>query len=388
MKEKIFVTRSSMPPYEEFAEAIRPLWDSRWLTNMGCYHKELEEKLKDFLKVPGLSLFVNGHMSLELAIQAFQFAPGSEVITTPFTFISTTHAIVRNNLKPVFCDIKWSDGTMDESKIEDLITEHTAAIVPVHVYGNLCRMEAIQEIADHYGLAVIYDAAHAFGIEYQGRGIGSFGDASVFSFHATKVFHTIEGGAVAFTDPKLYDRLYTLKNFGIQGEELVTGIGANAKMNEFSAIMGLCNLKYISRSMEGRKKSYEFYKEQLEHVKGLRLFRKEDNAANNYAYFPILVEEEYGRTRDELWSNLREEGIYARKYFYPLTSDQACFKNKYRNADLQQAREISKRALTLPLYEDLELESQERIIDILKNRKGRIYVSMGEKRAGILPAGL
>ncbi|MCI9173912.1 MAG: DegT/DnrJ/EryC1/StrS family aminotransferase [Lachnospiraceae bacterium] len=388
MKEKIFVTRSSMPPYEEFAEAIRPLWDSRWLTNMGCYHKELEEKLKDFLKVPGLSLFVNGHMSLELAIQAFQFAPGSEVITTPFTFISTTHAIVRNNLKPVFCDIKWSDGTMDESKIEDLITEHTAAIVPVHVYGNLCRMEAIQEIADHYGLAVIYDAAHAFGIEYQGRGIGSFGDASVFSFHATKVFHTIEGGAVAFTDPKLYDRLYTLKNFGIQGEELVTGIGANAKMNEFSAIMGLCNLKYISRSMEGRKKSYEFYKEQLEHVKGLRLFRKEDNAANNYAYFPILVEEEYGRTRDELWSNLREEGIYARKYFYPLTSDQACFKNKYRNADLQQAREISKRALTLPLYEDLELESQERIIDILKNRKGRIYVSMGEKRAGVLPAGL
>lgn len=388
MKEKIFVTRSSMPPYEEFAEAIRPLWDSRWLTNMGCYHKELEEKLKDFLKVPGLSLFVNGHMSLELAIQAFQFAPGSEVITTPFTFISTTHAIVRNNLKPVFCDIKWSDGTMDESKIEDLITEHTAAIVPVHVYGNLCRMEAIQEIADHYGLAVIYDAAHAFGVEYQGRGIGSFGDASVFSFHATKVFHTIEGGAVTFTDTKLYDRLYTLKNFGIQGEELVTGIGANAKMNEFSAIMGLCNLKYISRSMERRKESYEFYKEQLEHVKGLRLFRKENNATNNYAYFPVLVEEEYGRTRDELWSDLREEGIYARKYFYPLTSDQACFKNKYRNADLRQAREISKRALTLPLYEDLELESQERIIDILKNRKGRIYVSMGEKRAGVLPAGL
>lgn len=388
MKEKIFVTRSSMPPYEEFAEAIRPLWDSRWLTNMGCYHKELEEKLKDFLKVPGLSLFVNGHMSLELAIQAFQFAPGAEVITTPFTFISTTHAIVRNNLKPVFCDIKWSDGTIDESKIEDLITEHTVAIVPVHVYGNLCRMEAIQEIADHYGLTVIYDAAHAFGMEYQGRGIGSFGDASVFSFHATKVFHTIEGGAVAFTDPKLYDRLYTLKNFGIQGEELVTGIGANAKMNEFSAIMGLCNLKYIFKSMEGRKKSYEFYKEQLENVKGLRLFRKEDNATNNYAYFPVLVEEEYGITRDELWSNLRDENIYARKYFYPLTSDQACFKNKYRNANLQRAREISKKALTLPLYEDLAMESQERIIDILKNRKGRIYVSMGEKRAGILPSGL
>ena len=166
-----------MPPYEEFAEAIRPLWDSHWLTNMGCYHKELEEQLKDYLKVPGLSLLVNGHMSLELAIQAFQFPQGAEVITTPFTFISTTHAIVRNNLTPVFCDIKWTDGTIDESKIEDLITERTAAIVPVHVYGNLCRMEAIQEIADRYGLVVIYDAAHAFGIEYQGRGIGSLGHA-------------------------------------------------------------------------------------------------------------------------------------------------------------------------------------------------------------------
>lgn len=388
MREKIFVTRSSMPPYEEFAEAIRPLWDSHWLTNMGCYHKELEEKLKDYLKVPGLSLLVNGHMSLELAIQAFQFPPGAEVITTPFTFISTTHAIVRNNLKPVFCDIKQSDGTIDETKIEDLITEHTAAIVPVHVYGNLCRMAAIQEIADRYGLSVIYDAAHAFGMEYQGRGIGSFGDASVFSFHATKVFHTIEGGAVAFNDPKLYDRLYTLKNFGIQGEELVTGIGANAKMNEFSAIMGLCNLKYLSRTMQGRKKRYDFYKEQLKAVKGIRLFRQDDHTTNNYAYFPVVVEEEYGISRDELWRILRKAGIYSRKYFYPLTSDQACFKNKYRNANLQQAREISKKVLVLPLYEDLEMENQERIIDILKNRKERIYVSMGEEGAGFQSAGV
>lgn len=354
-----------MPPYEEFVEAIRPLWDSHWLTNMGCYHKELEEKLKDYLKVPGLSLLVNGHMSLELVIQAFQFPQGAEVITTPFTFISTTHAIVRNNLKPVFCDIKWSDGTIDESKIEDLITEHTVAIVPVHVYGNLCRMEAIQEIADRYGLIVIYDAAHAFGMEYEGRGIGSFGDASVFSFHATKVFHTIEGGAVAFRDSKLYDRLYTLKNFGIQGEELVTGIGANAKMNEFSAIMGLCNLRHLSRTFAERKKRYDFYKEQLEGIKGLRLLKRDDNVSNNYAYFPILIEDGYGKTRDELWSILREAGIYARKYFYPLTSDQACFKNKYRNAELQQARDISKKVLVLPLYEDLEMESQERIIDIL-----------------------
>ena len=263
MKENIFVTRSAMPPYKEFAEAIKPLWDSRWLTNMGCYHKQLEDQLKDYLKVPGLSLLVNGHMALELAIQAFQFPSGAEVITTPFTFISTTHAIVRNNLQPVFCDVKRTDGTMDESMIEDLITERTVAIVPVHVYGNVCNVDAIQKLADRYGLKVIYDAAHAFGLEDQDRGIGSYGDASVFSFHATKVFHTIEGGAVAFSDPKLYDRLYTLKNFGIQGEELVTGIGANAKMNEFAAIMGLCNLKYLSRTFTERKKRYDFYKMQL-----------------------------------------------------------------------------------------------------------------------------
>lgn len=365
MKENIFVTRSAMPPYKEFAEAIKPLWDSRWLTNMGCYHKQLEDQLKDYLKVPGLSLLVNGHMALELAIQAFQFPSGAEVITTPFTFISTTHAIVRNNLQPVFCDVKRTDGTMDESMIEDLITERTVAIVPVHVYGNVCNVDAIQKLADRYGLKVIYDAAHAFGLEDQDRGIGSYGDASVFSFHATKVFHTIEGGAVAFSDPKLYDRLYTLKNFGIQGEELVTGIGANAKMNEFAAIMGLCNLKYLSRTFTERKKRYDFYKMQLKGIQGLRFFERKEGIENNYAYFPILVEDDYGITRDALSDCLRAEGIYARKYFYPLTSDQACFKNKYRKASLNQARTLSQKVLVLPLYEDLNMEQIEHITSII-----------------------
>ena len=251
--EKILVTQSSMPPYEEYIEAIKPLWESHWLTNMGTYHKELEEELKQYLGVPELSLMVNGHMALEMAIQAFDFPEDSEVITTPFTFVSTTHAIVRNRLKPVFCDVKMSDGTIDETKIEDLITEKTVAIVPVHVYGNVCNVEAIQEIADKYNLKVIYDAAHAFGVKYKGVGIGNYGDASVFSFHATKVFNTIEGGAVAFSDHKIYEKLYNLKNFGIRGEELVVAVGANAKMNEFAAIMGLCNLKYLNHAMEERK---------------------------------------------------------------------------------------------------------------------------------------
>lgn len=368
MEEKIFVTRSSMPPYEEFAEAIKPLWNSHWLTNMGCWHKELEEKLRDYLKVPGLSLMVNGHMSLEMAIQSFHFPQGAEIITTPFTFISTTHAIVRNNLEPVFCDVKQSDGTIDESKIEDLITEKTAAIVPVHVYGNVCNIEAIQDIAYRYGLRVIYDAAHAFGVEYQGRGIGSFGDASIFSFHATKVFHTIEGGAVAFSDPQIYDRLYNLKNFGIQGEELITGVGANAKMNEFQAIMGLCNLKYISRTFSQRKKRYEFYKERLSGIEGIRFFERNEEAGSNYAYFPILIEDAYGISRDVLYDRLKDASIYARKYFYPLTSDQACFKNKYRDAALEQARNLSKKVMVLPFYEDLDWESMEKIVEMIRRK--------------------
>lgn len=366
--ERILVTQSSMPPYEEYIEAIKPLWDSHWLTNMGKYHKELEGKLREYLDVPELSLMVNGHMALELAIQAFNFPEGSEVITTPFTFISTTHAIVRNRLKPVFCDVKLSDGTIDETKIEDLITEHTVAIVPVHVYGNVCNIEEIQKIADKYNLKVIYDAAHAFGVKYKGKGIGSYGDASVFSFHATKVFNTIEGGAVAFSDHKIYEKLYNLKNFGIRGEELVAEVGANAKMNEFCAIMGLCNLKYIEQTFEERRKKYGFYKEKLSAVKGIRFFERNEEATNNYAYFPILIEDDYKRSRDELYEYLKENNIYSRKYFYPLTSDQACFKNKYRNDKLENARELAKKVLVVPFYEKINSQDVERIVMLIKKR--------------------
>lgn len=363
--EKILVTQSSMPPYEEYIEAIKPLWDSHWLTNMGKYHKELEEKLREYLDVPELSLMVNGHMALEMAIQAFNFPEGSEVITTPFTFISTTHAIVRNRLKPVFCDVKLSDGTIDETKIEDLITEHTVAIVPVHVYGNVCNIEEIQRIADKYNLKVIYDAAHAFGVRYKGKGIGCYGDASIFSFHATKVFNTIEGGAVTFSDHKLYEKLYNLKNFGIRGEELVAEVGANAKMNEFCAIMGLCNLKHIDTMLEERKKRYEYYMDGLLNVNGIRFFNKNIETTNNYAYFPIIIEDEYGLSRDELYEKLKENNIYSRKYFYPLTSDQACFKNKYKNEELDCARKLAKKILVIPFYAKINKEEMEEILRII-----------------------
>ena len=363
--KRILVTQSSMPPYEEYVEAIKPLWDSHWLTNMGIYHKELEEKLKDYLKVPELSLMVNGHMALELAIQAFEFSEGSEVITTPFTFISTTHAIVRNRLTPVFCDVKLTDGTIDETKIEDLITEKTVAIVPVHVYGNTCNVEEIQRIADKYNLRVIYDAAHAFGVEYKERGIGNYGDASIFSFHATKVFNTIEGGAVAFSDHRIYEKLYNLKNFGIRSEELVSDIGANAKMNEFAAIMGLCNLKHIDEAIAERKKRAELYKKSFETIKGIRFLNKCGEASDNYAYFPIIIEKGYYKSRDELYDYLKENGIYSRKYFYPITADQACFKNKYRKVPLDNARKLSGKVLVLPLYEGLGFENIEKIIELI-----------------------
>ncbi|WP_029232404.1 DegT/DnrJ/EryC1/StrS family aminotransferase [Butyrivibrio sp. VCB2006] len=366
MKKDIYVTRSSMPTYEEYCEAIKPLWESRWLTNMGQYHQELEQKLKEYLEVPEVSLTVNGHMALELAIQSFGFSEGSEVITTPFTFISTTHAIVRNRLQPVFCDVKESDGTIDETKIEELITPKTVAILPVHVYGHICNVEAIQQIADKYGLKVIYDAAHAFGEKYNGVGVANFGDASIFSFHATKVFNTIEGGAVCSKNHEIYEKLYNLKNFGIRGEELVASVGANAKMNEFCAIMGLLNLKHLSESITDRKRVHEEYCGALTGVNGIKVFDMEDcSITRNYAYFPILIDENYSLSRDELYNKLAENGIHVRKYFYPATADQACFKNLYKNVELNYARELVKKVLVLPIYEGMSQEDISRVIDTI-----------------------
>lgn len=366
MSEKILVTKSSMPPMTEYIEEISTLWESHWLTNMGALHKRFEKELQEYLGVNGISLMVNGHMSLELAIAAMRFPKGSEVITTPFTFISTTHAIVRNSLVPVFCDIKMEDYTIDEERIEELITEKTVAIVPVHVYGNVCAVDKLQKIAEKYNLKIIYDAAHAFGVSWRGRGIGNFGNASIFSFHATKVFNSIEGGAVTFNNPELGEALYNLKNFGIRSEEVVAEVGANAKMNEFCAAMGLCNLRHIAEEKEQRRLVVEKYRELLGDIKGITLLKEQKDVVWNYAYFPILIDETcFKKNRDEIYDILRRCEIYSRKYFYPLTSDQACFRNKYKGAKIENARYAAKRVLVLPLYAELAIKDIEKIVQLI-----------------------
>lgn len=364
MNNKILVTRSSMPDYEEYIEEIKDIWDSHWLTNMGPKHKKFQAQLKDYLGVENIDLFTNGHMALELSLQAMKLQ--GEVITTPFTFASTTHAIVRNGLIPVFCDINSDDYTIDVTKIESLITDKTCAIMPVHVYGNVCNIEEIQKIADKYGLKVIYDAAHTFGVRYKGKGIGGFGDVSCFSFHATKVFNTIEGGAACFKDPEFGLDLYRLKNFGIRGPEVVDAVGANAKMNEFSAAMGICNLKHIEEEIGKRRKVVERYRANLENVDGIKLSPIQKDVVPNYAYFPVVFDEKvFGATRNEVFEKLAENDICARKYFYPLTNTFECFNGKFDVSKTPVALHISNRVLTLPLYADLPLDDVDRICNII-----------------------
>lgn len=362
--EKILVTRSSMPDYEEYCEMIKPLWNSHFLTNMGVYHKQLTSELCKFLNIENVSLMVNGHLSLEMALQALELPEGGEVITTPFTFISTTHAIVRNKLKPVFCDVK-EDFTIDENRIEDLITEKTVAIVPVHVYGNICNVEKIEEIAYRYNLRVVYDAAHAFGEEYKGNNIARFGDMSTFSFHATKVFNTIEGGAVCSKNHEYYEKLYNIKNFGIRSEESIVYVGANAKMNEFAAAMGICNLRHLEEEIGKRKKAVERYNSNLGNVFEIKLNRYSDDTKPNYAYYPVLFQNK--EMRNIVYERLKEYDIFSRKYFYPITADAACFKNKFKTVDLIKARDYSNRILVLPLYADLQMEQVDKICDCIKN---------------------
>lgn len=365
---KINVTRSSMPEFSEYCEEIKDLWDNRWLTNMGSKHREFQRKLESYLQVKNIDLVTNGHMALEISMQALGLS--GEVITTPFTFASTTHAIVRSGLSPVFCDINPQDFTIDVSKIEALITDKTTAIVPVHVYGNVCNVEAIEEIAQKYGLKVIYDAAHTFGVKYKDRGIGSYGDISCYSFHATKVFHTIEGGAVCFKDEKLKDLIGRLKDFGIYDEESVTEIGPNAKMNEFCAAMGLCNLRHIDDEIAKREKVVQRYRERLEHIDGVQLSPIQKDVVSNYAYFPIVFwEDVFGTGRDEVKQKLGDSNIGARKYFYPLTSSFACYEGQYSENNLLVAKKISDRVLTLPLYADLSLEEVDQICDIIVSCK-------------------
>lgn len=365
---KILVTRSSMPSMEEYIEEIRSIWDSHWLTNMGEKHKALQAELQKYMGVPAVELLTNGHMALELSLQAMNLQ--GEVITTPFTFASTTHAIVRNGLEPVFCDIDPETYTMDVTQIERLITDRTCAILPVHVYGNVCNIEEIERIAHKYGLKVLYDAAHTFGETYKGQGIGNFGDASCFSFHATKVFNTIEGGAVCYRDPDMGRRLYELKNFGIHGPEEVDAVGANAKMNEFCAAMGLCNLRHVDEEIVKRRAVVERYREHLEGVDGLRLNVQQPEVRPNYAYFPVVFDENlFGASRNEVMDALAQNGIGARKYFYPLTNTFECFHGKYDVDATPVALHVAKRVLTLPLYADLSMEDVDRICKIVLEQK-------------------
>ena len=320
---KILVTRSSMPPLDEYVDEIKDIWDTHWLTNMGVKHQKLQKELEEYFGIPHVALYTNGHLALENAIAALNLPKGGEVITTPFTFASTTHAIVRNGLVPVFCDVKEDDYTIDVSKIENLITDQTVAIVPVHVYGNMCDVEEIDRIAKKYGLKVIYDAAHAFGVKYKGQSSASFGNASMFSFHATKVFNTIEGGCVCFKDDSWVQLLNDMKNFGIHGPESVEFVGGNAKMNEFQAAMGLCNLRHLAEEIDKRKKVVERYRERFEGVEGIKLSKIQEGVESNYAYFPVVFDG-YKYTRNEVFEKLAEQEIGARKYFYPLTNSFEC----------------------------------------------------------------
>lgn len=363
---KILVTRSSMPSYEEYCEEIKDLWESHWMTNMGSKHQRLQVELEKYLDVPHCILYTNGHLALENAIAALNLPKGGEVITTPFTFASTTHAIVRNGLIPVFCDIKEDDYTIDTEKIETLITDNTVAIIPVHVYGNICDVEEIDRIAKKYGLKVIYDAAHAFAVKYKGKSSASFGDISMFSFHATKVFNTIEGGCACFKKDAWVTLLNDMKNFGIHGPESVEYVGGNAKMNEFQAAMGLCNLKHLESEIAKRKKIVMRYRERLSGIDGIRISKVQKDVESNYAYFPVVFDE-YKYTRNEVFELLAENNIGARKYFYPLTNSFECYRN-YPTAGTEKtpvAQHMALRVLTLPLFADLSLADVDRICDLI-----------------------
>lgn len=366
MNDKILVTRSSMPDFEEYCEEIKELWDSHWLTNMGIKHKTFEADLLNYLNADNVKLYTNGHLALENILEAMNFPDGSEIITTPFTFASTTHAIVRKKLKPIMCDINAADYTIDADRIEELITDKTVAIMPVHVYGNLCDVKKIKEIADKYNLKVIYDAAHAFAVTYNGVSVANFGDASMFSFHATKVFNTIEGGAVFFRDTEIAKRLDEIKNFGIHGPETVSFVGGNAKMNEFAAAMGICNLRHLDDEISKRSKVAARYNERLSNVEGIRINTIQSGVKSNFAYYPVVFDN-YKYNRDEIFDKLKSENITARKYFYPLVNSFDCYRNfDFYGADKTPvAKYVSDRVLTLPMYADLSLNDVDRICDII-----------------------
>lgn len=363
MKNKrINIVRSSMPCFDKYVATIRPLWDTCWLTNMGIIHNELEEKLGKYLKVDNFLLVSSGHIALELALQSLDLK--GEVITTPFTFASTAHAITRMNLTPIFCDIDPIDYNIDVSKIESLITEKTVAVMPVHVYGNSCKVNEIKKIAEKYNLKVIYDGAHTFGVEIGGEGIANFGDITTFSFHGTKVFHTIEGGGIAVKDKELYEKIKKMRNFGLEPNGDCLFPGTNAKLSEFHAAMGLTLLDIVDDEIYKRKQVYDCYQAHLSNIKGLKLLNLDSNSKQNYIYMPILIEEDFPKSRNILIKELNENNIYPRVYFHPLMNDLTCY-NKGFKTYFPNAKYVSERILVLPLYAELSLNDVDMICKVI-----------------------
>lgn len=365
--DKILVTRSSMPSYEEYCNEIKDLWDSHWLTNNGVKHKQLEEELSKYLGVKHSTCFTNGHLALESAIDLFNFPKGSEIITTPYTFVSTTNAIVRCGMVPVFCDISEEDFCIDVTKIEELITDKTVAILAVHVYGNVCNVEEIDRIAKKYNLKVIYDAAHAFGVKYKGKGIATYGDISMFSFHATKVFNTIEGGCLCYANDEYEQTLKDIRNFGIRNEEECNFIGGNSKMNEFQAAMGLCNLRHINEYIAGRKRATEEYDKLLSGIDGIRVRKIQKDVESNYSYYPVIFDG-FKLNRDQVKELLAEHDIGTRKYFYPITNEYEAY-NNYNKGNTEKAKAISNSVLTLPLFHNIDLDIVNRICFVIRSKE-------------------
>ena len=365
----IYVTRPVFPTIEEVTDKLRDIWAAKWLTNNGPQHMMLERELKTFLKVPHLSLFNNGTIALIVACQSLRLS--GQVITTPFTFAATPHVLSWNNIEPIFCDVDKETMNLDADKIESMITPKTTAILPVHVFGIPCDVDKIQEVADRYGLRVVYDAAHTFGVEIDGRGIGTFGDISMLSFHATKLYHTVEGGALVMKSEHTKQRIDLLKNFGIKNEEEVVMPGINGKLDEVRAAIGRIMLNYVEGERLKRKRLHEVYNEELAEVEGLKLMPKvADNVKLNYQYYVVRIEEEtFGRSRDYVYGAFKNFNVYTRKYFHPLCSDYTCYRHLSSSspANLPVANVIAKQVLSLPMYGDLTEDDVRKICAILKS---------------------
>lgn len=367
MSKQIPVTKPFLPDLSEFVPYLEKIWENQWLTNNGPFHQQLETELCKYLGVKYISLFNNATIALVTALQALRIS--GEVITTPYSFVATSHSIIWNSLKPVFVDIDEENFNIDPDKIEQAITPETTAIMPVHCYGNPCDVERIQKIADNYGLRVIYDAAHAFGINYNGDSLLNFGDLSILSFHATKVFNTFEGGAIISHDIKTKERIDRLKNFGIADEVTVTAPGINGKMSEVNAAFGLLQLKHISEAMAERKKIDSRYRSELVKLKGIKIPKLSILSNSNHSYFPIIIQDDFPKSRDELYAHLKNHGVLSRRYFYPLISNMPMYRGIKSSAiqNLQVANYISDRVLCLPIFAGMTYEEQSLIIELLKD---------------------